>query len=332
MNKPSSIFRQQSLQQFPKNCLKLPEEFLSDLLNRLPMPQGSDANWYHFASGHIYTWKGRWTRYSPAGDVIQDFKSRRDFRFGMSDRIYTAVSAYPIYLQPQIYKAIDTDLVLQENTYLQEVERKQSWTLDRLTNSLPDGIYHPQAESQRGLFLPEIATWSCKELPHPANGEPYGMEIFFRHKALRFSVGIVFNATGLLQRLAIVREFSLEEDKNFWSENIEQQLPVLPKGFYTGWESTVTADLRYSRSKKSFTATEDWSADSNFHIICLPDCILVRLPSTMNRAEDRVIEVLWRLDCTPVAEAEADTIYRARLSYDRTCRLESLSGGRLRRR
>ncbi|MDX1986478.1 MAG: DUF3598 family protein [Candidatus Obscuribacter sp.] len=315
--------------------MKLSEDFLSDfsdLFYRLPMPQGSNANWIHFASQHVSTWQGRWTRYSPEGEVIEDFKSKRDFRFGMSDRIYTAVSTYPIYFPPQVYKAIDTDLVLQENTYYQEVERRQSWTLDRLTNSLPDGIYHPQAESQRGLFLPEIATWSCKELPCAANGVPYGMEIFFRHKALRFSVGIVFSDAGLLQRLAVVREFSLEEDKTFWSEDIEQQLPVLPEGSYSGWESTVTADLRYSRRKSSFTPIEAWQTEGDFKITALPDGILVRLPSTMKRSEDRVIEVLWNLEATPEAEAEAGTIYRARLSYDGAGRLESLTGGRLRRK
>ncbi len=331
MHELKSRLRQQSPLEFPQSCLQLSKDFFTDLLHRWPMPQGSDANWYHFASGHIYTWRGRWTRYSPEGEVVEDFKSKRDFRFGMSERIYTAASTYPIYFPPQIYKAVDTDLVLQENTYFQEAERKQSWTLDRHSNSLTDGIYHPQAETQRGLFLPEIATWSCRELPSQTTGKPVGMEIFFRHKALRFSVGIVFNDAGLLQRLAIVREFSLEEDKAFWSENIDQQPPIIPEGTYSGWESTVTAELHYSRRKSSFTPIEAWQTDGDFKITALPDGILVRLPSTINRSEERVIEVLWNLEATPEAEVEAGTIYRARLSYDRAGRLESLTGGRLRR-
>ncbi|NJL72257.1 MAG: DUF3598 family protein, partial [Candidatus Competibacteraceae bacterium] len=154
---------------------------------------GADTNWDNFASQHVHTWQGRWTRYSPEGEVIQDFPCRRDFRFGSKNRIIPGAQISPGDLPGRQSPSVqDRNTVNQENTYFQkDGPVKQAWILEKKTNSLADGIFHPQAESQRGLFLPSIATWSRKTLPCGPQAESYGMEIFCRHQAVRFSVGII---------------------------------------------------------------------------------------------------------------------------------------------
>lgn len=206
---------------------------------------GAYTNWDNFASRHVHTWQGHWTRYSAQGQVIQDFPSRRDFRFGSESQTLPGTQISPGELPTRRGRgAEDRNVVIQENTYFQkDGPVKQAWTLERKSNCLADGIFHPQAASQRALFLPSIATWSRQTLPCGPEAESYGMEIFCLHQAVRFSVGLIFTGGGDLQRLALVREYSRQEDAGFWTENIEQQALILPTGTYEGYELSVNSKL-----------------------------------------------------------------------------------------
>ncbi len=90
-------------------------------------------NWKNFIDQHLYAWHGIWTRYTPEGSVKESFRSLRHFE-GNSDKT-------------EIYH-------LNKYIYAEDNVKEESWTYNQSTNSLSDGIFHPQAEVMRAYFFP----------------------------------------------------------------------------------------------------------------------------------------------------------------------------------
>ena len=132
---------------------------------------------------HIGEWKGRWTRYTPSGDVNETFASSRNF---------TADPALTAVMQVNRYRYYDGRSI-----------RKQ-WNFTIEEHSQTDGFAHPASEAMRGLALDNgAAAWLVPTL-QTKQFTPF--ELFLKQGAIRHSVGALYGKNGQLLRTASIRE------------------------------------------------------------------------------------------------------------------------------
>jgi hypothetical protein len=260
---------------------------------------------------------------------MESFTSERNFSFGITNEYYVPISIFPLTQPVIFYDQSDYCTVNQKNTYIRDTGvSEQSWQLTRHENSHFDGIYHPQSDSQRGLFLENgLATWCCTDISLvtvPASETEttgdYGIEIFLRHENFRVSIDLVFDTAGEVQRLAIVRESVLGSNRLYWTQ--DSALPssvVFAQGQYSGEELSVSRDLDYSRSYSIFYPSS-WGEQDSHRVVAFPDGVLVRFPLQMQSAVERAIEVIW------IIKSAEPLIYRAKLVYNASGQIESFSG------
>ncbi|MDP3508553.1 MAG: DUF3598 family protein [Candidatus Melainabacteria bacterium] len=305
-------------------------QFVLSYLPQFQKPKNvpSDINWNNFVDQHVYCWNGVWTRYYPDGRLIERFISERKFSFAKLHDYYVPIMMSPLPQPVIFYEQEDYSTVNQKNTYTRTNSiSEQSWQLIRQENSLRDGVYHPQADSQRGLFLENgLATWSCTDISLVLATETettglYAIEIFLRHENLRVSVGLVFDTAGEVQRLAIVRESVLGSHRLYWTQDSTLPSSVdLPQGQYSAEEYSVSSGLEYSRSYSIFYPSS-WAEQDSHRVVAFPDGVLVRFPLQMQSAVERVIEVIWMI------KSAEPLIYRAKLVYNASGQVDCFSGG-----
>ena len=180
-------------------------------------------NWQNFTANNVRDWQGIWTRYSPLGEVTESFRSLRSF-YSDSNKIEIAQTNRYIYDDGNI--------------------KEQTWEFNLESNSLADGMFHPQNESMRGLFLASgHAAWVTRQLKIDSF---LAVELFFRHENLRHSVGIVYNQEGALFRTANIREDETNFPSQFWSTDLQQVSERNLSGNWQGTSITITADLKIS--------------------------------------------------------------------------------------
>lgn len=180
-------------------------------------------NWNNLCANHIKDWHGIWTRYSPQGEVTESFQSLRSFQFNQ-----------------------DHTEIFQTNRYLYpDGVKEQNWQFNRESNSLPDGLYHPQVQYMRAFFFPQgAAAWATKKLE---SGSPFAIELFFMYEDLRHSVAIIYDQNHSLIRTVSIREDSRGFPSQYWSN----ELNLLPeRNFKCCWQgtcTTMTSDLNVSQ-------------------------------------------------------------------------------------
>ena len=105
----------------------------------------ADRNWHAFWDKHIGQWHGRWTRYTPAGSVMESFRSTRDFQADPSLTYIQQVNRY----RYDDGRAVD-----------------ERWSYNRADHSKADGFLHPASLVMRGLAFRDrqlIRTASIRE-------------------------------------------------------------------------------------------------------------------------------------------------------------------------
>ena len=224
-------------------------------------------NWKNFIDQHLYAWHGIWTRYTPEGSVKESFRSLRHFE-GNSDKT-------------EIYH-------LNKYIYAEDNVKEESWTYNQSTNSLSDGIFHPQAEVMRAYFFPSgHAIFAITQLKSEAS---LAIELFFKYQHLRHSAIIIYDDKGNLFRTVNIREDSTGYPSDYWSTELEQlSQRDLPQNCQ-GTSITITPNLQIS---EPVTTQFNWSWAGN-KTFFLPDGVSICCPEqvTIGTAFDCVVNWL----------------------------------------
>ena len=223
--------------------------------------QLKDQNWKNFTA-NLRDWYGIWTRYTPQGEVKESFRSLRSFQSNPEQNEIHQTNRY-IYAEDNI--------------------KEESWDYNQQENSLPDGMYHPQADSMRTIcFESGHAAWVTRHLQPDSF---FGVELFFRYEELRHSVGIVYDKQGALFRTSNIREDARGFPSQFWSKEIEQVSERNLSGNWEGNSVTMTPDLKVSQ-QISTQLHWGWEGHKTFFLpdgvsISCPDRVSVGTPLTL---------------------------------------------------
>lgn len=255
----------------------------------------ADTNWRYFWANHLGTWKGRWTRYTPSGEVVETFTSSRDFR-GDPSLIH----------------------IRQVNSYLYAGGRtvERNWSFNRSEHSQSDGFLHPESAVMRGLaFSKGAAAWLVPELEQDASA---GLELFLMDGTARHSVGLVYDKDRRLVRTASIREDQRGYPGAAWSEDIEQGPPWDVSGQWKGVTETIRPDLSRSNEHDS-ELTWPMSANREHYF---PDTIVLSCPPELPSDAPFAIAVLW--------QSGSDRLQTILVSYDMNPRMSTVKHQRLR--
>ncbi len=238
-----------------------------------------EQNWQNFYANHLREWHGCWTRYYVQTGAIDSFQSLRKFQH-------------------------EADSIFQTNRYSYangEVE-EQNWQFDQ-QNSLPNGLFHPQRDSMRGFFLEQgAAAWTATQI---SEGVPVGIELFFRSQDLRHSVGIVYDKTGQLFRVASVRE-DVNVPSQHWSTDIELQEQRDFTGDWRGTAIAITANLETSPEQ----SVRFQGFSKNQATFFFPDGISLSCPDRVPDGQGFSIAANWLVT--------ADQLQQITVEYDET--------------
>jgi hypothetical protein len=225
-----------------------------------------EQNWQNFTANHLGDWHGTWTRYSPHGEVTESFQSLRRF---LSNLKQTEIA------QTNRYKYADGKTL------------EESWEYNQISNGLSDGLFHPQNQLMRGIFFESgHAAWVTKKLE---TGSYFAVELFFKYKKLRHSVGIVYDERGSLFRTANIREDAASFPSQYWSTELNQ----LPKrnlsGDWQGSAVTITPDLKISAPVPT-QLRWSWEGHETFF---LPDGVSISCPGQVSVGTPFTLVANW---------------------------------------
>ena len=226
----------------------------------------ADRNWHAFWDKHIGQWHGRWTRYTPAGSVMESFRSTRDFQ---ADPSFT-------YIQ-------------QVNRYRYDDGRAvdERWSYNRADHSKADGFLHPASLVMRGLaFRDGAAAWLVPSLD-PGAAVP--VELFLMDGHLRHSVGVVYGKDRQLIRTASIREDQRGYPGDHWSEQTAQVSPWQLTGPWVGVTETMGPDLSSSTQR---TSQITWPSPPNREVY-FPDQIVLSCPERLPLHQPFSVAVRW---------------------------------------
>ncbi|MGB7444414.1 MAG: DUF3598 family protein [Coleofasciculaceae cyanobacterium] len=225
-----------------------------------------DQNWKNFTANHLQDWHGIWTRYSPQGKVKESFPSRRIFQSNPEQTEIHQTNRY-IYAEDKI--------------------KKESWDYNQRENSSDDGLFHPQADSMRGIFFESgHGAWATRCLKPDSY---FGVELFFRHEELRHSVGIVYDQQGNLFRTANIREDTRGFPSQYWSKEIEQ---VSERNLIENWQGTsvtITPDLKIS---EPVPTQLHWGWEG-YNTFFLPDGVSINCPDKVSVGSSFSLAANW---------------------------------------
>ncbi|NJM72508.1 MAG: DUF3598 family protein [Scytonema sp. RU_4_4] len=225
-----------------------------------------EQNWKNFTTNHLRDWHGIWTRYSPEGEVTESFQSLRSFRSHPEETEITHTN-YSVYADGR--------------------RLEQSWEYNQLSNSLSDGVFHPQTESMRGIFFESgHAAWVSTKLK---TGSYFGVELFFKYEELRHSVGIVYDESGSLFRIANIREDATGFPSQYWSNELNQLSLRDLSGHWQGTAVTMTPDLKISAPVATHLHW-GWKEHKTFF---LPDGVSISCPKKVSIGTSFTMAVNW---------------------------------------
>lgn len=228
-----------------------------------------EQNWQHFTLHHLRDWYGIWTRYSPPGDVTNSLKSQRSFQSN-----------------PEKTKIVHTNRYI----YADGKTEERSWEYNELSNSLPDGLFHPANQLMRGFFLSSgHAAWATAKLE---TGSYFAVELFFLHNELRHSVIVVYDSQGNMSQIANIREDSTGFPSQYWSTEIHQLSERNVNGHWQGTAVTITPDLKISppvSTQLNFPLTEHKT-------FFLPDGVSLSCPDKVSVGTSFTIAANWLLE------------------------------------
>jgi hypothetical protein len=256
----------------------------------------ADMNWRYFWDNHLGTWEGRWTRYKPDGDVLETFRSSREFQSGPTD-----------------------SQIRQVNRYLYEDGRTvdRSWSFSRTQHSRADGFQHPASADMRGLaFSRGAAAWLVPQLKQ---NSAVPLELFLMDGKVRTSVGLVYDKERKLVHTASIREDKRDNPGTMWSEDVEQGPSWELSGRWEGVTEVIRPDLSRSTEDDSELI---WLTSTNQEYY-FPDRIVLSCPPEIPSDAPFFIAARW--------QSGADQMQSILVRYDRNGRLSTVAHQRLRR-
>jgi hypothetical protein len=225
-----------------------------------------EQNWKNFTANHLRDWYGIWTRYSPQGKVTESFQSLRSFRSNLEQTEITQTN---------------------RSMYADGRRLEQSWEYNQLSNSLDDGLFHPQTQSMRGVFFESgHAAWVTTKLK---TGSYFGVELFLKSSELRHSVGIVYDERGSLFRTANIREDAAGFPSQYWSTELNQLPPRNLRSNWQGTAVTITPDLKISAPVPT-QLHWGWGGHETFFF---PDGVSVSCPGQVSIGTSFTMAVNW---------------------------------------
>jgi len=214
--------------------------------------------WNRFVRNHVFEWRGTWTRYTPKGEVIENFPSIR--RFVLSD---------------------DGETVAQANHEQRSTgTTTKEWTLNRSPQ-----FGHPSYSYLRDLYSDTgAAIWTSQQQTE----KPFACEVFFRRDKQRVSVGIVYEGSHNLGRFGLIRESAIEGD-TFWSHDL---ICSPSREIRTGMRGTAVI-TRYGIELEEYdlSCNAEWPLEGRA-ILHMPENISVNVPEHL--PEDGVFDLLVR--------------------------------------
>ena len=242
----------------------------------VPSETRSDRNWQAFWRHHLGDWRGRWTRYSPSGEVKETFSS---------SRLFTANAALTEVVQTNRYEYSDGRSIRKE------------WTYNIADHSQADGFAHPVSESMRGFALENgSAAW----LIHTLRANAFApFELFLKRGEIRHSVGVLYGKDGELLRTASIREERGTQQGKSWSATVTQVEPWNPDGRWIGEQRQINPDLSRIPLQRSGWQWMDKDQSNHF----FPDGIILRCPERIVPGQAFSIRVIWL-----VGDGELQTI------------------------
>ena len=236
----------------------------------------SARNWQAFWRHHLGDWRGRWTRYSPSGQVKETFAS---------SRLFTANPSQTKVVQTNRYRYADGRSI------------RRQWTYNIEEHSQPDGFAHPASKFMRGLALDNgSAAWLIPTL-RPSQLSPF--ELFLKHGEIRHSVGVLYGKNGELLRTASIREKRGPHPSKNWSDTVIQVEAWNPGGRWKGEKRQILPDLSRVPLQRSEWQWKKQNQSNHF----FPDGIILRCPERILPGQPFSIRVIWLVD-----EGELQTI------------------------
>ena len=223
-------------------------------------------NWDAFWDFHLGSWDGRWVRYNPLGEVSENFLSTRKF-----------------------VSNTERSIIHQHNQYFYHDEQiiEKKWNYNIQDHCRDDGFMHPASDYMRGLaFANGSAAWL---VPRCEAEQYFPIELFLASKNLRLSVGMLYDTSGELQRVACIREHRSDFGASPWCDSIQ----LVPKwNVEANWQGiSQVVDLDLSRSFFHDSFYLNHSAEDNEYFF--PDNIVLRCPGKVPAHQAFTISALW---------------------------------------
>ena len=214
-------------------------------------------------------WRGRWTRYTPSGEVKETFASTR---------LFTADPTRAEIVHVNRYRFADGRAI------------KKEWKYNLQDHSHADVFSHPASKSMRGLVLDNGS--AALLIPTlPANQfAPLGL--FLKRGDTRHSVGVLYGKDGALLRTASIREQRGNQSNFNWTESVAQVKPWNPLGRWEGEQRQIRPDLSRLPVQRSDWQWMDMDQSNHF----FPDGIILRCPERIIPGQAFSIRVIWLVD------------------------------------
>lgn len=233
-----------------------------------PQHARSERHWHAFWRHHHGEWTGRWTRYSPSGDVKETFTSSRHF---------TTNPSKTDIIQVNQYRYADGQTIQKE------------WKYNIKDHSQPDGFAHPASDSMRGLSLNNGS--ACWLIPTLQINQLIPFELFLVDGDIRHSVGVLYGRHGELLHTASIREHRGHQSAIGWTDRVIHVEPWNPTGRWQGEEHQIHPDLSLVPLQQSVWQWTDMRQFGHF----FPDGIILRCPECIITGQAFSIQVVWLL-------------------------------------
>ena len=224
------------------------------------------VNWKAFWNFHLGSWKGRWARYQPTGELSETFLSSRSFQADPDKKVIKQLNQY-LYADGQ--------------------HAEKDWNYSFLDHCKEDGFMHPASDYMRGLaFNNGAAAWL---VPQVILNQYFPMELFLANKNVRHSVGMLYGINGTLERTACIREQRAALGQSPWSDDV-QVIPAWNVG--NNWRGvTEIIDAALNRSTAEDTLKLTLQSDENEYFF--PNNIILRCPKQLPFNKSFVVSSLW---------------------------------------
>lgn len=217
-----------------------------------------EQNWQNLFGNYTregITWHGIWTVYSPDQEIVKFFQGVRSFRVNEEQTAIIQTNNY---------------------TYSDGSTAEKTWQIDKQSCDRPDGVTHPAIMSMRALSFGQGATaWVSKTLEP---GKKSGAELFFRSKDWRTSVATIYDESGDLEKITLIREH-LGSSPNTAGPEIENLL-----GKWLGTKEEMNPDLKVSPAEETQALVLDPTEGKN-ETFFLPDRVVVNSPKRIKVGE-----------------------------------------------